>query len=474
MKYQLRISGKHYKEIKTHLFPGDKKEAVAIVLCGRHEQKDLSILLTHKVFLIPYEDCERETDLVKWKTKSIVEVFEEASKKKMALLKIHSHPNGYENFSETDDRSDNEFFSSAFNWVEDDSFIHGSAILLPDGKVLGRLFFSDLKNKPFDKISIVGDTISIWEAGKLSEVKQLEFSKRTRQAFGDGTYEKLRNLKIGVVGCSGTGSPTIEQLVRLGVSNIVIVDPDKVEEKNLNRILSSKKSDVEEGKYKCDVLKNHIDSMGLDINVKPFNSNLYDSKEILYELITCDVIFGCMDSVDGRHLLSRLTNFYLIPYFDLGVRLDADGKGGVNSIVASVNYIQPGLSSLMTRNLYTSEELESASQYRSNPELFKENLKKGYVRGVNVDRPAVISINMSISSVAVMELINRLSPFKDRTANCYSKVMIDFCEGSFINQPEEDFKIDFNFEKYAGRGDMFPFLRMIELEKDSYEYNVAS
>ena len=42
----------------------------------------------------------------------------------------------------------------------------------------------------------------------------------------------------------------------------------------------------------------------------------------------CDVVFGCMDSIDGRHLLNKLATFYVIPYFDPSVKLEADGTGG--------------------------------------------------------------------------------------------------------------------------------------------------
>lgn len=56
------------------------------------------------------------------------------------------------------------------------------------------------------------------------------------QAFGDGTTNMLRRLRIGVGGASGTGSPTIEQLKRLGVGEIVAIDDDYIEDRNLNRI----------------------------------------------------------------------------------------------------------------------------------------------------------------------------------------------------------------------------------------------
>ena len=62
---------------------------------------------------------------------------------------------------------------------------------------------------------------------------------RTRQAFGDGTTDLLRSLSVGVAGCSGTGSWVIELLGRLGIGRLVLVDPDTIECKNMNRIVNS-------------------------------------------------------------------------------------------------------------------------------------------------------------------------------------------------------------------------------------------
>lgn len=59
------------------------------------------------------------------------------------------------------------------------------------------------------------------------------------QAFDEGTIERLRRLSIGVVGASGTGSPVIEVLMHLGVRELVIVDDDTMEERNVDGILNS-------------------------------------------------------------------------------------------------------------------------------------------------------------------------------------------------------------------------------------------
>lgn len=458
MEYQLRIAGIHYSTLKDHLFPGDAKESVAIVLCGRHEASNISMLLTHKVVLIPHEDCERSPLYVNWRTELIVPLLDEAAKKNMAILKIHSHPSGYPNFSETDDKSDQELFRSVFGWCDHDG-IHMSAVMLPSGKVFARAFGPDLKPEFVNKISISGDELLFWNNNK--EIQLDDFSLRTIQAFGDGTYSKLKQLKIGVVGCSGTGSPTIEQLARLGVGELIIVDPDEIEVKNLNRIINSKMDDV--GKFKVDVITKQINALGLNTKIKPYALNLYDDLNLLKELITCDILIGCMDSVDGRHLLSELSNFYLIPYFDLGVRLDADGSGGIKSILASVNYIQPGMSSLLSRGLYTPQRLFDDGLKRKNPEEFADREKSKYVKNANVNSPAVISINVQISSIAVNELLNRLHSFKDEITSDYAQVTMDFCGGCIINTSELEFDQDINKARWIGRGDYEPFLRLPEL-----------
>ncbi|MDZ7648458.1 MAG: hypothetical protein U5K54_15420 [Cytophagales bacterium] len=71
--------------------------------------------------------------------------------------------------------------------------------MLPEGRIFGRVFHPDLRTEAIAKVSIVSDSISIWNysSGASSEIK---IGKRTAQAFGEGTFDKLKQLKIGVVG----------------------------------------------------------------------------------------------------------------------------------------------------------------------------------------------------------------------------------------------------------------------------------
>jgi ThiF family/Prokaryotic homologs of the JAB domain len=461
MQYQIRIAGKFYQQLVEHLFPADGKEAVAFLLCGRHKTDEISILLSHQLLLMPYEECIRTENRITWRTERIIPLLEAVEKRNFAILKIHSHPGGYDQFSATDDQSDEAFFKTVFNWSETED-VHGSVVFLPDGQILARYFGPELKANSFDRISVTGDEIKVLTSRQRSLD---DFAQRTIQAFGDKTYEMLKDLKVGVVGCSGTGSITIEQLCRLGIGSFVIADPKKVEVRNLNRIPNSKRSDAKAGRYKVDILKSAIEAAGLGNGVKAYPVNLFESKDLLLDLITCDVIFGCMDSAEGRHLLNLLTNFYLIPYFDMGVKLNADGQGGIAGIAGSVHYLQPGLSSLLTRRVYNEQRLFEEGLLREDPEEFEKRRILGYVRNANVDRPAVISINMLISSMAVTEFLNRIHPFRDDQSENYARIMIDYAANCILNDAEFAFEADSIAAKYTGRGDCEPFLRMPEFSK---------
>ena len=461
MQLQLRISGEHHEVLKTHLLPLDGKEAVAVALCGRFYENDSIFLMVHDLTLIPHNECySREWDILTWPTSRITHYFERINKSDLAILKIHSHPGGYNKFSNTDDISDAEFFDSVFGWSINDK-PHASAVMLPDGEIFGRFFFHDLHSEPITKVCVAGDTILHYSKGRNFTFD--DFAKRTIQAFGEKTYQCLKSLTVGVVGCSGTGSPTIEQLVRLGVGKIILIDPDTVELKNLNRILNTTIEDAKNSKPKVEVIANSIKNFGLNTIVETYQTNLYDSINALKSLVKCDVIFGCMDSVDGRHILNQLCSFYLIPYFDLGVKLEADGTGSINKICASVHYLQPRKSSLITRGIYTTDDLKASSQFRKNPSEY-ENLKQNaYIKNVNVNSPAVISVNMQIASHAINELLNRIHPFKTDSPANYAASTIDITEAYIVNSNESDFEVDEYLKKKSGRGDVLPFIEIAEL-----------
>lgn len=452
----MALTGIAHKSLQEHLFPGDNKEAVSVCLCSMGKSDQDYKLIIQETFNIPYEECSiRREDLVNWKTEKILPLLTKAQKEGLAVLKIHSHPSGYGDFSETDDISDKDLFDSVYGWIDGD-IVHASAVMLPNGEIFGRIVDSDLNFIRIDKIIVASSDIKIW-TNRTVQTDQEELL-RTKQAFGEGTTSLLRSLKIGVVGCSGTGSPTIEQLARLGVGELVIIDPDVVERKNLNRILNTTSHDADQNRFKVNVIKEAINKMGLGTKVLEFNQNLYDSEEAIRALSTCDMLFGCVDSVDGRHLLNQIANFYCLPYFDLGVKLTADGKGGIDHIHGTIHYVLPGGSSLMSRGVYDSEDLRAALMYRTDSAEFENLIESGYIRGVNVNSPAVISVNLQLSSMAINEFLCRIHRIRYEDNDQFYVLRLSITDSYIQNQGDSE--PDPYFIKYSCRGDISPLLNM--------------
>lgn len=455
MTTALRMSGLHYRALRQHLFPSDGNEAVAVLLCGRRIGVQSHELCAHRIILIPYDACSERTPLrVSWPTSLLRPHLETAIRRDLAVVKVHSHRGDCRFFSEVDDQSDRELFSSVYGWFDGDH-PHASCVMLPDGEMFGRVVSDDGSFHPLRSVAVAGDDFQFWPSGLNGAMPA--FIQRHEQIFGRGTTARLRSLSAAVVGCSGTGSPLIEQLVRLGIGHLLLVDPDVVEEKNLNRILHATMDDAKARRPKVEVLAREIDRIGLGTRVTPLRANLVDAQTVK-QVAGCDVVFGCMDGAEGRNLLNRLASFYCLPYLDVGVRLEADGMGGVSQVCGGVHYLQPGGSSLISRGVITPDDIEAEALRRTDPAEYERRLKVGYIRGIREDRPAVISVNMHFASMAINEFLARLHPYRD-DPNCeYAWTSISLTQMQLY--PKPDGVACERLSKYVGRGDMKPLLDM--------------
>ncbi|HER26687.1 MAG TPA: ThiF family adenylyltransferase [Rhodospirillales bacterium] len=459
----LSLSGYQQDHLKSFLFPGDGKEAVALLLCGRRDGDRRHRLVVREIHGIPYDDCSvRTPTLVTWPPNYIAPMLERAAAHHLSVLKVHSHPCGLAAFSATDNEGDARLLPMIKGWVEAD-ILHGSVVMLPDGQMFGRILRSGPDFEAIECISVAGDDLHFWYADAGS-VDLPGFVASHAQIFDEGTVERLRRLSIAVVGVSGTGSPVIEQLLRLGVGELVIIDDDHMEDRNVNRILNSTISDAKLGRPKVDVQADAIERAGLGTRVIRLKRNLWDP-EVVRAVAQCDVLFGCMDTVDGRYLLNALATYYTLPYFDIGVKLDAvrEGKerGRIREVCGTVNYIRPGRSSLMSRGLFTMKQVAAAGLQRNDPTAHARQVKDGYIAGVKAQRPAVISVNMFAASLAVDEFLARLHPFREEPNSTFAAVTFSLASMELICDPEEG--ICDLLEGSVGIGDTTPLLGLMEL-----------
>jgi molybdopterin/thiamine biosynthesis adenylyltransferase len=76
---------------------------------------------------------------------------------------------------------------------------------------------------------------------------------RQIRAFGSDGQRRLGAATAAVVGAGGIGSLLIQGLAHLGVGRLIVIDPDRVEPSNLNRLAGATAADARDGVSKAEV-----------------------------------------------------------------------------------------------------------------------------------------------------------------------------------------------------------------------------
>jgi len=466
MNFSFRISGAQHDELRRHLFPGDGNEAAAVILCGRHIGGDRHQLLARNIYLIPHSACtERTPTSIIWPTDLIERWLREADTLGLSVVKVHCHPGYYPDFSAQDDASDRDLFSCIDGAIEVD-VPHASVIMLADGSMFGRVVHPAGSFTRLRAVSAAGDDFRIWhphDIGQEPAPELPDFTRRHAQAFGAKTTRTLRELAIAVVGCSGTGSPTIVQLAHLGIGRLVLIDPDRVQELNLNRIICATVDDAKAKRLKVDVLGDAVERLGLGTTVERYPVNLY-TPDAVRAVAGCDAIIGCVDTAEARFLLNLIANFYILPYIDVGVTLETEGDREISQVCGYVHYLKPGGSSILSRGAITLEDVRAEGMKRQNRAYYEEQRKAGYIKGVDEERPAVISVNIQFAGLAVTELIARLSAFRENPNRDYAKIGMSLSELAYYPEPEPS-RVCRYMSSQVGKGDVAPLLNLPELSE---------
>lgn len=146
---------------------------------------------------------------------------------------------------------------------------------------------------------------------------------RLELLIGKENIDLIKSKNVLLVGCGGVGGMCATSLVRSGISNITIIDYDKVEESNLNRQEVAYQSTI--GKLKVDALKELLLDINPNVNIKTLNVFLDESN--IDELITdeYDYVIDCCDSVKTKEAIIKTSlekNIKFISSMGTGNRLD--------------------------------------------------------------------------------------------------------------------------------------------------------
>ncbi|EGF27638.1 UBA/THIF-type NAD/FAD binding protein [Rhodopirellula baltica WH47] len=254
----------------------------------------------------------------------------------IAIGVAHSHPSGYlTRPSQLDDDMDTYFAQELTHFTGGMPYC---SIILQWNERHGFTFSGRVYDRgqwlPVKTMLTVGnrldrDTSELCRTSvpELESFGEESTTARRDALFGDQSAQRLREATVGIIGNSGTGTPVGNTLARAGVGGFVVVDPQRISPSNHERTHTTVHRDLSHDPlpFKAELMKRMIHSINPNAKVVTMVGNALQAN-VIDELLRCDVVLGCTDTIHGRVLLSDLAKHHLLPSIDTGV--DMAGKDG--------------------------------------------------------------------------------------------------------------------------------------------------
>lgn len=130
---------------------------------------------------------------------------------------------------------------------------------------------------------------------------QQDIFYRTRMLLGSETMEALAHTRVIVFGVGGVGSWCAESLVRSGIGQLTIVDPDCVCESNINRQLMATVSTV--GRPKVEILRERLLDINPEAEIIALQKAFSAETAAQFNLGGYDFVIDAIDSLKDKILL---------------------------------------------------------------------------------------------------------------------------------------------------------------------------
>ena len=402
MSVRLKISSSQWQNLSSRLLTLDQNENAAFLLCGRSQYLDNTDLLVRDIVDVPLSGyISRLPFHLEIHPDEINKVVSMAAEMNYTIVMVHSHPGSNEaRFSRSDDAGEQRLMPVLTGLVPAP---HGSLVITPTDWS-GRIWW-ERESVPMDRLLVVGPRMLTPGRQRIttSDTPSGIFERQNR-VWGLQGQSTISELKVGIVGLGGTGSCVAEEIRRLGVLDLILVDPDVLEATNLSRMYgTSARSSL--GQSKVSIVADHLEGL-LPIRASIVSiADTVTNEATLRRLRDRDVIMCCTDTLVSRAVLNRFAYQYMIPVIDMGVRIDARGsvlQGASGRVsVTGVDVTCLRCSGHLDPDLLR-EELTPKDEY-------SRLSAEGYIRGTGDPEPQVVSLNSTAASLAVTAMIGQMT-----------------------------------------------------------------
>lgn len=413
-KWSLHIPMRMWNELRDHLFPGDLDEHGAVIGTTIVRTPRGNRLLARRLFLakdgIDYVPGEHGYRMLtsSFVTDRILDCRDDG----LSYLAVHCHGGSDRVEFSSDDLSSHERGYPALSDIAGRDAIVGG-LVFANSAVAGDIWLPSRKRAPLVGASITGRPIRQLFPKPLKISSRDNTYDRQTRIFGDRGQEILKAQKVGVVGAGGAGSLIVEYLSRLGVGELIVVDPDQIELSNLPRVVDSTRRDAVTwltsqrlpallrnlGKRlrrsKVHIARRVARRANPDINVHAICGDITRDL-VAQKLVDCDYLFLAADSMQARLVVNAIVHQYLIPGVQVGAKVQSDPRTHiVQDVFSVVRPLVPGVTCLWCNGLISTADLQDEAI------SVDERERQRYVDDPDVVAPSVVTLNAVAAAHAV-------------------------------------------------------------------------
>ncbi|QIB75387.1 ThiF family adenylyltransferase [Halogeometricum borinquense] len=398
---QLRLTAEQARRLREHLFGADGRERFAYLRCTATGDR----LVTSHVDLVGDEDMATMT-ATECRPALDVErgIVAECTGDGLAPIMVHSHPFADEAaFSERDEALMQKYYTWLRGLYPDLGF--GFIVAARDEAVLRWFPANSDEQATHPAIRSVGswyfpETDGFHPANDDREVTvDGERYDRSIRCLGPDGQQRLADTRVVVAGVGGLGSHIAEQLARLGVGHLTVIDPDIVEESNLPRIVGAAPHHV--GRPKVDVAKEAIYRANPDAEVYTVQGRIEDHEN---RVAGADIVVAALDEAGATSVLNQQCVAYLSTLVETGTRIDTGDDGDLEAMTGIIQTVEPGVTACydcLERGQNRESRLEGLPE-----EYAHEDIDRGYVdAGILEPEPAITTLNLTVAGLTCQTVL---------------------------------------------------------------------
>lgn len=325
-------------------------------------------------------------------------------------IEVHTHPFSQKDawFSGTDDADEKNFCE----WLNQrKKEVHYASIVLSQTEYKARFWKVNSKGKAcFCPALIRTQKVSeqIPSPDDKNEAAEMaEMFHRGVAALGLGNMRKMTNGQVvTIVGTGGLGSVIAEHLIHSGVHHINLVDFDKLELTNLNRIVGAFFQDAANHRLKVECIKDHLQRINPQAIVNAYPLNVF-SDAIEPIIADSNWIFVATDNHASRYQIQKLAFKYFVPFITAGVNISVNDNV-ITDMSGEVILVRMG-DRVCLKCLRRVNYNEVAKEIHPDEAVRRGLVAKGYVTGLDVKEPAVKTLNTHLATLAVDVFVNQFT-----------------------------------------------------------------